>query len=101
MPEHDVTYVETSVEFRDAVMTLEKGNCPVYVRKAHFSEPAFRVIPSASRIDLHDLWDHPKPPVHMEDFAQAMVRHQKNQKSENPDSPETGRVMPGFVVFTL
>lgn len=92
MGEKDKTFVDNSVDFRDAVMKLEKMGCAVYVRMANTRGPLYRVIGRTSavgdRMKLGDLFRRSCPPVYMEDFAQALVQAREDELKD------------GFVVFT-
>lgn len=70
--------VNTSVEFRDAVLSVEKVDAVyVQVTKGEGSR-TFRVVPSARQLRMSDFLDWEYPPVNMEDFAQAMAREDPN-----------------------
>jgi hypothetical protein len=68
--------VQSSIEFRDAVMRLAKTGDKVYARrKGSDVTHRYRIISGLSK---EITWDHllveGEPPVQMEDFAQAMWR---------------------------
>ena len=64
--------VEGAIEFRDAVMQLEKEGREVFVRRAVSGTPVYRVIPPMGNMNMEHLFASNTPPVHMEDFAQAI-----------------------------
>jgi len=70
--------VNNSVEFRDAVLSVEKTDVVyVQVTKGEGSR-TFRVVPSARQLRMSDFLDWQYPPVNMEDFAQAMAQADPN-----------------------
>lgn len=72
--------VQGSIEFRDAVMQLEKEGHEVFVRRAVSSLPVYRVIPSMGHMKMEHLFASECSPVHMEDFAQAMCKYEGSPK---------------------
>lgn len=61
--------VRGSIEFRDAVMSMDKEGHKVFVRRAVDQHRVYRVIASMGHITTEDLFSSKYPPVHMEDFA--------------------------------
>ena len=91
--EKKLTMVRGSVEFRDAVMTRDREDRgePIYVRLHGTEAPTYRIIPQHTdafqNITLDDLFKSHYAPVHMEDFAQALIA--------------AGEEVPTVVIFTL
>lgn len=80
----NVQKVTTSVEFRDVVMKLAADGHQVYAKLADQGLPfyAINARPSAfDRITLEDLFQGDRPPLYMEDFAQAMIHAVKEGKN--------------------
>lgn len=76
--ERKLVQVDSSIEFRDAVMTLDReghsGN--IFVRRTG-TDQTYRVIPrhtdAFQKITFADLFLSNVPPIYMEDFAQVLV----------------------------
>lgn len=81
------TVVHGSIEFRDAVFALASDGLEVFVCQEAFTGPVYRIIyGKGTRISLTDFFGG-NPPVHMEDFASALIPF--------------GDAAPPMVVFTL
>jgi hypothetical protein len=69
--------VEGPIEFRDAVMTLDREGCQIYARQHGFTGPTYRILARLTdpfeKITVGDLFGSHYAPVYMEDFAQALV----------------------------
>lgn len=72
--EQGLTRVVGSIAFRDAAMNLDREDRPVYARRSDVSGPTYRILVGmGTKIDFVDLFHSSHAPVHMEDFAQALV----------------------------
>lgn len=81
------TVVRGSIEFRDAVFALASDGLEVFVCREGFTGPVYRIIYGAgAKITLTDFFGG-NPPVHMEDFATALIPF--------------GPAAPPMVVFTM
>lgn len=78
--------VKGSVEFRDAVMKLDREGRKIFVRRAVSERPEYRVITPRMGMTLGNLFAEKFPPVYMEDFAEALH--------------EYGDASPKMIVFT-
>jgi hypothetical protein len=85
MTEPNLVTVSSSIDFRDAVMRLDREGHGkwIYVRRTGTSQ-VYRVIARHTdpfqKIDLMDLFGSNVPPVYMEDFATALA----NSPSDHP-----------------
>lgn len=76
--ERNLAQVSTAIEFRDAVMRLDREGHrqDIFVRRAG-TEQVYRVIPRHvdpfQKIGFADLFLSKEPPVYMEDFAQVLA----------------------------
>lgn len=70
-----VARVTTSIEFREAVMDLQRDGLQAFVRLEGKEAPVYRVMPlgASSQMTVVDLFGDHVRPVHMEDVAQAMI----------------------------
>lgn len=87
--EKSLVTVRGSIEFRDAVMKLEREGGQICARLKGDTVAEYRVI-SGWTITLDDLLAGPLPPVRMEDLATALAR-----------ADEAGEDVPLVEVFTL
>jgi hypothetical protein len=89
----NLTKVNGSIEFCDAVMALAWEGRKVYARQSDRMGPTYRILAGVdARIGLEELFGafgEDYPPVHMEDFAMALVTASKN-----------GEAVPTVDVFT-
>ena len=65
--------VKGSIEFRDAVMELDKGGHRAYAKLTGSMSLTYRIIPTLSHMTINELFVHSYPPVMMEDFATALI----------------------------
>lgn len=76
--ERKLVQVDSSIEFRDAVMTLDREghSSNIFVRRTG-TDQTYRVIPrhtdAFQKITFADLFLSNVPPIYMEDFAQVLV----------------------------
>lgn len=73
----NVTKVNGSIEFRDAVHRLSKEGHRVYGRKVGFGLHVYAINTREGehpQITTHDLFEERFSPIYMEDFAQALAR---------------------------
>lgn len=72
--EQGLTTVIGSIAFRDAAMNLDREGRPVYARRSGVGGPTYRILVGVgTKIRFVDLFYSDHPPVHMEDFAQALI----------------------------
>ena len=75
MKRKSITTVRSSNDFRDAVFGLARDQLEVFVSRPGGIKPVYRVIygTGLSNITLDQFFGDGCPPVHMEDFATALI----------------------------
>jgi hypothetical protein len=71
----NVITVNSAIEFRDAVFSLRKnGSQNIYVQLKDTPAQVYVVIDDLRNFTVQDLFSSNYPPVHMEEFARALLQ---------------------------